>query len=497
MNYNARVTVLGFIVAFVCAADVCVSKDAAVFRDRPPLEANVDEIVTNRLEKAHIAGAVVVVVRDGKVLLNKGYGFARVEDRKRVDPDKTLFRIASVSKVFTATAVMRLVDAGKLDPDHDVRPALRRAGLDLNDSMSNPITLRALLSHSAGIRDNFIPFATLATNVEGRLPFRDYLRKCAPLRWQEPSLSMLYSDTGITLGGYVMELEAGKPFQDVVISSVLQPLKMKSTCYIPKRHQLADVAMPYKHQSNGYVRTDFLYTSIDPAIGVLTTGSDMAKLVRAHLDGSFLGPRGRELMYQPRFCDDERLAFNQATCGLFMDAGKMYGELYHGGWALGYQSSLVLVPSQKLGLFVAQNGNGQIALRMDEVQTLLFGTNSNPVNPARKLKQALRTREPRELENLAGIYVDNRQMSRHNDIEKCDALQVTYVREEGALDITYKRDPKQAIRWKQIGPLLFGSSSTEQVISFRDAPDGQTTFLIGYSGDGAHKKVLSPARTSR
>jgi hypothetical protein len=247
--------------------------------------------------------------------------------------------------------------------------------------------------------------------------------------------------------------------------------------------------MPYKHEGKGYVRTEFLYTSIDPAIGVLTTGSDMAKFLRAHLAGDFLDPRGRELMYEPQFCEDERLS-DQAACGLFVNAGKQYRELHQWGSALGYKSSLVLVPSQKLGFFLAQNGNGQQALRMDEVQTLLFGTNSNPVNPV----HASGRRDPNwkacNLAELAGLYVDNRQMSRHNDIEKCQTLQVTCAPEEEALDITYNRDPKQKIRWRPVGPGLFGSSSVDQVIAFRQGPGGETTFLIGYSSDGAHRKVL-------
>jgi CubicO group peptidase (beta-lactamase class C family) len=490
MNTTFVTNLMWAAVAFVCAQAVCVGKDANNLSPERRFERDVDRIVTNRMEKAHIAGAVVVVVHDGKVLLTKGYGYANLESKRRVDPNKTLFRIASISKVFTAATAMKLIDAGHLDPDRDVRPLLSRAGLDFGEGFQSAITIRSLLSHSAGVRENFIPFATLATNVEGRLPLRDYLIRCAPLRWQEPGLSMLYSDTGIALAGYALELEARKPFHELVDVEVLQPLKMKRTCYIPKPHQLADVAMPYKHRSNGYVRADFLYTSIDPAIGVLTTGSDMAKFLRAHLDGNFLDPRGRELMYEVQFCDDERLYFNEAACGLFVDAGKRHRELYHSGWALGYQSSLVLVPGQRLGFFVAQNGNGPISLRMDEVQQLLFGTNSNPANSAKKLKHGSRTSHPCELENLAGLYVNNRQMSRNNDIEKCDVLQVTHVPEEGALDIIYNGDPKQKIRWNQIGPALFGSGSTDQIISFRHAPDGQTTFLIGYSGDGAHRKVL-------
>src|SRR3954464_3404383 len=120
-----------------------------VLDDPRVLEAYVSNIVTNRMQKEHVPGAVVTIVHGDKVAFNKGYGFANLKEKRPVDPDKTLFRIASVSKVFNAMAEMILIDRGEAGLDEDVRPRLLAAGLALDNTVKGPITLRGLLTHSS------------------------------------------------------------------------------------------------------------------------------------------------------------------------------------------------------------------------------------------------------------------------------------------------------------------------------------------------------------
>src|SRR3954452_22323223 len=115
------VLIILFTSARLARASEPVQTVTNLLNDRTALEAFVDHLVTNRMQEAHVPGAVVTIVKDDKVLLNKGYGFANLEQHTPVDPDKTLFRIASVSKVFNAMTVMRLVDEDLLDVNEDVR----------------------------------------------------------------------------------------------------------------------------------------------------------------------------------------------------------------------------------------------------------------------------------------------------------------------------------------------------------------------------------------
>src|SRR5688572_233797 len=110
------------------------------------LEEAIDQIVTNRMQKSHVPGAVVTLVKGNKIIFNKGYGFAALEQRRPVDPERTLFRVASVSKVFNAMAALTLVDRGLIGVDEDVRPRLMAAGFDLDKTVEGPITLKALLT---------------------------------------------------------------------------------------------------------------------------------------------------------------------------------------------------------------------------------------------------------------------------------------------------------------------------------------------------------------
>src|SRR5215207_6396488 len=153
------------------------AKDS-ILGDARRLEEAVDAIVTNRKQKAHVPGAVVTIVKGNKIIFNKGYGFANLEERRPVDPDRTLFRVASVSKVFNAMAALTLVDRGLIGTEEDVRPRLAAAGLALDKTVDGPITLKALLTHTAGIRELYIPNVTLTRNRSDVLPLRAYLEKC-------------------------------------------------------------------------------------------------------------------------------------------------------------------------------------------------------------------------------------------------------------------------------------------------------------------------------
>ena len=122
--------------------------------DRDSLEAFLDPLVARCLDKFHVPGAVVVVVQDGQTVIAKGYGYADVGKKIPVDPDKTLFRVASVSKPFTATAVMQLVERGSINLQDYVTTYVSR--LPIQRSYSEPVTIAQLLTHTAGFDNSDI-----------------------------------------------------------------------------------------------------------------------------------------------------------------------------------------------------------------------------------------------------------------------------------------------------------------------------------------------------
>src|SRR5215212_11872848 len=118
--------------------------------DPAELEAFLDEELGREMEKHHIAGAAVSVVKDGELFFAKGYGYADLDNKIPVDPEQTVFRIGSVGKLFTWTAVMQLVEQGKLDLDADINTYL---DLRIPDTYPQPITLKHLMTHTSGFED--------------------------------------------------------------------------------------------------------------------------------------------------------------------------------------------------------------------------------------------------------------------------------------------------------------------------------------------------------
>jgi CubicO group peptidase (beta-lactamase class C family) len=140
------------------------------------LEAWLDGYMPYTLQQADIAGAVVVVVKDGEVLLQKGYGYADVATHRPVDPQTTLFRPGSVSKLFTWTAVMQLVEQHRIDLDRDINTYLdfRIAPFD-----GQPVTLRNLMTHTAGFQDSLKDMVTAKASAPA---LGDFLKQQVPER---------------------------------------------------------------------------------------------------------------------------------------------------------------------------------------------------------------------------------------------------------------------------------------------------------------------------
>jgi CubicO group peptidase (beta-lactamase class C family) len=462
--------------------------------DEGKLEAFIDRIVTNRVQGSHVPGAVVTVVKGDQVVFNKGYGFANLEQHMPVHSDKTLFRIASVSKFFNAMAVMRLVDEGLIDVKEDVRPRLAAAGLELDNKAEGPVTLKALLTHTAGIRDLHIPEVTSTKDPSQVLPLGSYLKKCLPLRWQAPGETVLYTDHGITLAGYVVEIASKTRFEEAVLQRVMRPLGMNHTGYAVPEEQRTNLAVAYTYRDSGYKAIPFLYNNVDPATGVLTTGSDMARLMICHLSGckSFLKPQTVKLMHQPQHADDARLGV-QWTYGFVYETHPRGKEpyLFHIGYAYGFQSILGISLNRGIGVFAAQNLRGPRVFQLTDLLDGLSGdeAKTGSVKPAQPSVAAAPVMA--DIKSVTGTYVLNRTLSRGIKIAKEDYVYVRYVEDIKGIEVEYWQTRESPMRLTQVAPLLFQSVKGDEQVSFRTSKDGKTTYLIDYyvREDGAFRRI--------
>src|ERR1017187_3254186 len=190
------------------------------------LAAFSDSILPFQLKQENIAGAVIIVVKDGKVLFQKGYGYADVAKKTPVTPDGTLFRPGSISKLFTWTAVMQLVEQGKLDLDRDINDYL---DVKIPATYPKPITLRNLMTHTPGFEEAVKDL--IVTSGSMMIPLQSYVSTHMPQRVYAPGTTPAYSNYGATLAGYIVQRVSGMPFDDYVEKNIFVPLGMSNTTF--------------------------------------------------------------------------------------------------------------------------------------------------------------------------------------------------------------------------------------------------------------------------
>src|SRR6476661_268941 len=193
-------------------------------RDRDELAAFLDGVMVANLRDKHVAGATVSVVKDGALLFAKGYGYSDVAKRAPVDADRTLFRIGSTSKLFTWTAVMQLVEQGKLDLDADVNKYI---DFKIPATFPQPITLRHIMTHTPGFEEDGRDLITDDTTK--MIPLGRWLATHIPGRVRPPGTFASYSNYATALAGYVVQRASGIPWDDYIEQRVLTPLGMTQT----------------------------------------------------------------------------------------------------------------------------------------------------------------------------------------------------------------------------------------------------------------------------
>lgn len=329
--------------------------------DPDEVEAFFDDYLGTQMESNHIAGAAVAVVQDGQVLFIKGYGYADVANNIPVDPEKTVFTLGSLTKIFTWTAVMQLVERGQLDLDVDVNTYL---DFKIPNTYSEPVTLSHLMSHTAGFEDNFFDQMT-ATPAE-LVPLGEWLRTHIPARVRPPEQVSAYSNYGAALAGYIVERVSGLSYDEYMEQNILIPLGMtRTTSRQPMPAALAkDVSECYVFANGKYQPQPATDVSLNvaPAGAFRSTAADMARFMIAHLnegqygDAGILQPATAQLMHSQSFTHDPHV--NGMAHG-FWELDRNGQEIIgHAGSHFIFNSMLMLFPEQELGVFVVTNSQG-------------------------------------------------------------------------------------------------------------------------------------------
>jgi CubicO group peptidase (beta-lactamase class C family) len=323
-----------------------------------------DHAVPGQLSHDGVPGAVVSVVSGGTTVFAHGYGLSDAERGIPMDARRSLVRVGSITKLFTWTAVMQQVQAGRLDLDTDVNRYLK--DFQIPATYPQPVTLQNLMDHTAGFEDQYID--TGARTAADVPPLGQYLARHIPARIRPPGEISAYSNFGAALAGYIVAQVSGEPYDQYVQHHLLDPLGMtRSTATEPVPAALAaDLAHSYDAGVHPPRRIPFIFDPMAPDGSISTTAGDLANFMIAQLrSGRFgaaeiLSPASMTRMHQQSFAPDPRLdgyahGFKERT----INGHRVL--MHDGGWE-GFVSGLLLVPECDLGLFVSANATGPESL---------------------------------------------------------------------------------------------------------------------------------------
>jgi len=324
--------------------------------DRAELAAFLDGVMAANMRDKHVAGATVAVVKDGALFYAKGYGYSDVARRAPVDADRSLFRIGSTSKLFTWTAVMQLVEQGKINLDADVNQYL---DFKIPATYKQPITMRNIMTHTPGFEEDGRDLIT--DDTARMMPLGRWLATHIPGRVRPPGTFSSYSNYATALAGYIVQRVSGESYDDYIEKHILVPLGMTQTTTrqpLPERLR-ADMSEGYTWAGGSYKPQKFEIVNAAPAGSIASSATDMAKFMIAHLDNGtyngqrILGDSTARLMHARSFGHDPRLP--GWALGFYEKSSHGLRIIGHGGDTRFFHTDLALVPDEKLGVFVSYN----------------------------------------------------------------------------------------------------------------------------------------------
>lgn len=326
----------------------------------------LDDLVPAALARLGVPGAAVGVLRAGKEL-TAGYGVTSVEDPLPVHAE-TLFQIGSVSKTFTATALMRLVEQGALALDDPVRRHLPTFRLSA-DGLAERVTVRHLLTHTAGwLGDWFLVHPPdIGAGADALAVLLERMREVPQVF--EPGAGWSYNNAGFAVAGRLLEVLTGRPFEAVLRETLLHPLGMTRTVFTADEAITRRVAAPHRSSEGapavtrgaGWQPGWELIRADLPLGGVVSCVADLLRWARFHL-GEASGPLGVRPPLGPATLAAMREPLAEAGCfaeqvGVTWMLRTVEGHrlVGHGGLTTGYATTFLMVPERAFAVVVLTN----------------------------------------------------------------------------------------------------------------------------------------------
>jgi CubicO group peptidase (beta-lactamase class C family) len=431
-----------------------------------------DGLVPYAIRRADIPGGVIVVVKDGKIIFAKGYGYADVKTNRPVDPATTIFRPGSVSKLFTWTAVMQLVQAGKIDLDADVNKYI---DFSIPPFEGKPVTMRDLMTHTSGFEETVRDL--LVDNVDEVLPIDVYLKRRLPTRIFPPGKIIAYSNYGATLAGYIIQRVSGEKFENYIAKHIFAPLKMVHSSFLqPLPPNLMPlVATGYLDAAEGKTKP-FEFVDTAPAGSSSSTGIDMAHFMLAYLNGgtydgySLLKPATIKEMWTPQVTSEQGLP--SFDLGFYQDDFNGLPIVGHGGDTVAFHSDLHLIPSKGVGWFVSFNSPGKEGA-VEDVRNNLFKLFLDRYYPYTPPSQPTAADAKKDAARVAGFYESSRRVERALAFVYTLAQSEITANADGTIQVSALKDPAgNLMKWREIAPLRYRQVGGDSYVVFGTDENG-------------------------
>jgi CubicO group peptidase (beta-lactamase class C family) len=432
--------------------------------------AFLDGLVPLQMERDDIAGLVIVVVADGKILFSKGYGYADREEKIPVSVEETLFRPGSISKLFTWTAVMQLVEQGKLDLDIDVNEYL---DFKIPSTFTEPITLRNIMTHTPGFEETVKEL--FVARPEDFLPLGQYLSTHMPSRIFQPGTTPAYSNYATALAGYIVQRVSGEKFEDYITAHIFQPLGMAHSTFIQPLPVNLEPFMSEGYRLGSGQPQKFELVPASPAGGLSISGADIARFMIAHLqEGEYNGnhilmPETIRLMHSRQSGTSPEM--NGMCLGFYEESLNGERIIGHGGDTLWFHSDLHLVLNKNLGFFISINSAGRDSQLRGSLWRHFMDRyfpyqlpETNP--PADKMKNA---------KMVSRSYLTSRR-SETNFVRIGSYIsEVTFsVNPDGTIQSkSIKALNGQPKRFEEIEPLVYREIGGQMRLAFTQDPEGE------------------------
>ncbi|MFC4527141.1 beta-lactamase family protein [Dyella halodurans] len=439
------------------------------------LSSFFDGLVPFALERGDVAGGVISVVKDGKVIFARGYGYANLKTRQAPSPETTLFRPGSTSKLFTWTAVMQLVEQGKLDLDADINQYL---DFKIPPRDGKPITLRNIMTHTPGFEDtarDLLPASTDSVNLE------KYLKSHLPERIFAPGTIVAYSNYGCGLAGYIVQRISGERFEDYVQKHIFDPLQMAHSSFeqpLPP-HLASLLSNGYKSASDGKPHP---FEPVDPApAGALSSSAtDMANFMIAHLqqgrfgDTRILQQKTAELMHSPQHTAAEGLG--GFALGFYHEDSHGQRIIGHAGDTEVFHSDLHLMLDANVGVFMSFNSAGNEG-GAHVIRKAVFQSFLDRYFPYSAPKEETLATAKADAERVSGYY----ESSRRND----SALKPLYLfgqssvtaQPDGTIVVSvWNNYAGKPLYWREVGPSTWRQVNGDAHLKFVNDADGNIAY---------------------